>query len=125
MPKKEATLFSNLILKMPSLHSAVCSWSHRQTLVSLEEEYTKARTERGRGQGGHLGAGYHTDFLSPALFSRENPCSEGAAVRGRHREHIRELEFELRVSPVGNAAPARLPRAAQRIKGLGGRLRVL
>lgn len=62
---------------------------------------------------------------SPALFCRENPCSERAAVRGRHREHIRELEFELRVSPVDNAAPTRLPRAAQRIKGLGGRLRVL
>lgn len=38
---------------------------------------------------------------------------------------MRELEFELEVSPVDNAAPARPPRAAQRIKGLGGRLRAL
>lgn len=29
------------------------------------------------------------------------------------------------MSPVDNAAPARLPGAAQRIKGQGGRLRVL
>ena len=68
MPKKEATLFCNLILKMPSLQSAVCYWSHRQTLVSLGEEYTKVRTARGGGQGGHLGAGYHTLSFTNSLF---------------------------------------------------------